>query len=191
MTAKNLMIDYLYRDADNYKVWNTVVLNGTLTEKQIADIIGVLNDGEYFIPSQVGLPEQRFEKLSGADHCWFELSPESFNDVDDKPTVDLTATELYENFMKIKSIGWDDTKFPLCVDDVCIDDDDEDEDDAEDDAEEGETSLSYIIDIDSCTPEQLKELHRLFDEFEQNLDAVGVEFAAYEREGEYGLMVPR
>lgn len=53
----NTCISYLYRDACNYKIHNEVIINGVLTSAQIDSIMDCLLDGEYFIPSQVGLPE--------------------------------------------------------------------------------------------------------------------------------------
>ena len=64
----NTRICYLYRDSDNYKVHNMCVIHGELTDSQIDQILECCDMGEYFIPSQVGLPgststAQRFLKL--------------------------------------------------------------------------------------------------------------------------------
>lgn len=59
----NTKITYLYRDADNYKQFNEVIVNGCLTEEQKRKIISCLNSKEYFIPRQVCFPEIRFEKI--------------------------------------------------------------------------------------------------------------------------------
>ena len=68
----NTQIRYLYRDASNYKVENECVVTGTFTQEQIAQIMDCCDLGEYFIPSQVGLPEQRFDRYDPEeDHCWF------------------------------------------------------------------------------------------------------------------------
>ena len=42
----NTKIEYLYRDADNYKVWNTCVVCGEITEQQKETIINSLDGGE-------------------------------------------------------------------------------------------------------------------------------------------------
>jgi len=57
----NTKIEYLYRDASNYKVYNECVVKGIVTAEQRKEIVDCLNEGEYFIPSQVGLPEKRFD----------------------------------------------------------------------------------------------------------------------------------
>lgn len=104
----NTRISYLYRDAANYKVLNSVVISGELSDKQIEVIIGCLDEEGYFIPSQVGLPEVKFEDTNEDDHCWFELDKKGFEKTDEEPTVEINANELYERFMKAKD-NWDDS----------------------------------------------------------------------------------
>lgn len=102
----NTKIDYLYRDGSNYKMPNHQIVEGVLTDCQIKEIMASCDDGEYFVPRQVGLPEERFGEVCDDDHAWFEMQRISI--VDEKPTVDLTAEELYQNF--IKAFGnWDET----------------------------------------------------------------------------------
>ena len=71
---------------DNYKVWNTCVVCGEITEQQKETIINSLDGGEYFIPSKVGLPEKRFENYDAeVDHDWFELQKDGFDDTRSAP----------------------------------------------------------------------------------------------------------
>lgn len=70
-TKLNTKIEYLYRDASNWKRWNTVIVKGVITTEQVGVIMDCLHDGEYFIPQQIGLPEVRFETQNEDDHCWF------------------------------------------------------------------------------------------------------------------------
>lgn len=105
----NTKIHYLYRDADNYKMPNRCVISGEMTEAQIAQIMDCLDEGEYFIPCQVGLPEERFEKTDPqADHCWFELSADGFELTGDPSDLPLTASQLVQNFLTAKD-RWDDS----------------------------------------------------------------------------------
>lgn len=68
----NTKLNYLYRDADNYKMPNSCVVIGEISEAQIAEVISCLDCGEYFIPQQVGLPEKRFDRFDEeVDQCWF------------------------------------------------------------------------------------------------------------------------
>ena len=104
----NTKINYLYRDADNYKVYNVCVIAGELTGAEIRTIIGCCDSGEYFIPRQIGLPETRFETYDPAvDHCWFELDEDSFERTEAPANVDLTTAQLVETFAACKG-NWND-----------------------------------------------------------------------------------
>lgn len=99
---KNTKINYLYRDADNYKMHNEVVVKGKFTPEMQDTIKDALECGEYFIPSQVGLPEKRFDNCTDADHCFFELDVDNdFVVTDEEPTVELTAEELTNAFANV------------------------------------------------------------------------------------------
>lgn len=111
---KNTKINYLYRDAWNYKQLNTVIINGEITKEQIETIISYLNEGEYFIPSQVGLPEKRFDKISVSDHCWFELEADDFIITEESVTIDMTVEKLVMAFKQVNH-KWNDTGFPLVI----------------------------------------------------------------------------
>lgn len=103
----NTKIEYLYRDADNYKVWNQCVINGELSADQQKTILSCLSDGEYFIPSQVGLPEEKFDTYDEqSDHPWFELGEYSFQETHAQPTVDISANQLVRAFTRAKG-RWD------------------------------------------------------------------------------------
>ena len=99
----NTRINYLYRDADNYKMQNSCVISGTITLEQIAAIMDTLEDDEYFIPHMVGLPEQKFDTYDPqSDHPYFELGPESFEPTKARATVELTVAELVAAFAALK-----------------------------------------------------------------------------------------
>lgn len=107
----NTQIRYLYRDASNYKVENECVVAGTFTQEKIAQILDCCDLGEYFIPTQVGLPEQRFDRYDPEeDHCWFELSEDGFEETAKPATVGISAEQLVENFAAAKE-HWNDTAF--------------------------------------------------------------------------------
>lgn len=99
----NTAMEYLYRDADNYKSLNRIILKGQFTQAQSDVIYSCLDKGEYFIPRQVGLPEKRFDTFDPqSDHCWFELHPGAFTFTNEEPTVELTVDDLTQNFRKAK-----------------------------------------------------------------------------------------
>lgn len=105
----NTKISYLYRDASNYKMPNEVVIAGPITEHQISIIMDCLECRENFIPSQVGLPEERFGEWTEDDHCWFELQRCGFEATGEEPDVYITADELVGKFLEAKG-NWDDSK---------------------------------------------------------------------------------
>lgn len=109
----NTKINYLYRDADNYKVHNVCVVEGTLTKQQIKGIIDCCNDGEYFIPRQIGLPEKRFDSYDPAvDHCWFEIDESCFEQTASPSNIAMTAQQLMEQFAVCKN-NWDDRELKM------------------------------------------------------------------------------
>lgn len=97
----NTRMCYLYRDANNYKVHNEVILKGAISAEQISSIIGCLNEGEFFVPSAVGLPEEKFSEEKMSDHPWFTLEEDDFEATDEEPTVNLTTEKLLGNFLRM------------------------------------------------------------------------------------------
>lgn len=99
----NTKISYLYRDASNYKVPNECIVRGLLTDEQTKAILDCL-DMDNFIPSQVGLPERRFDRFDPEeDTCWFELYESGFEPTDAEATVDLSVDELVSHFLSKKN----------------------------------------------------------------------------------------
>lgn len=109
----NTKIEYLYRDADNYKVWSVCVISGELTKEQRQTIHDCLDMGEFFIPGAVGLPENRFPDITEADHCWFEMCADPFEDTMAEPNVEITADELVAAFLRCKD-NWPESEFAVC-----------------------------------------------------------------------------
>lgn len=72
-------LEYMYRDAGNYKAYGTVLLSGSIDPSDRRDIVSKMDDGLYFIAEQVGLPTlyHELEKWSSGptrdDHCWHEF----------------------------------------------------------------------------------------------------------------------
>ena len=102
----NTRLHYLYRDACNYKVFFDPVLPGPLTEEQYQAIRSCLYEGEYFIPSQIGLSDDRNQTYDPEiDHPWFEL--QYTEPTDAPPTVaHPTTEELVKAFLAAKD-SWD------------------------------------------------------------------------------------
>lgn len=99
----NTRVEYLYRDADNYKQFAWVVLGGEITPEERAHITAALNDGEFFIPSQVGLedlqPHMPLFPNPESDHVWHELDTDlGITLVDYPPTQNLDVHEFTSKF---------------------------------------------------------------------------------------------
>jgi len=107
----NTKLEYMYRDADNYKESETVIFSGKLTRVQIKNIFGNCEGDNTFIPQQVGLEPlyprlQRFDSKDwDVDHPWHELL--SIEPTKEEPTSEVTATEFYQKFMNVDK--WDDS----------------------------------------------------------------------------------
>lgn len=115
----NTKIGYLYRDADNYKVWNECVIEGTLTQEQKQKILDSRFDGEWFIPHLVGLPEQQFEEWDDqSDHPYFELYEDSFKETALAPTVKVKAADLVNAFERCNQTDWSEPAYKQTLDDM-------------------------------------------------------------------------
>lgn len=96
-------INYLYRDASNYKKANFIIVPGRYSTEQIQSIIGSLFDGGWFIPSKVGFPEEKIDDTETEDdHPWFELCADDFEDSDEAPQIDKTPEEIVQLFLDNK-----------------------------------------------------------------------------------------
>jgi hypothetical protein len=108
----NTRLHYLYRDGSNYKTGADVVLAGNLSTEQIDAIVAKLDDGEHFIPSQVGLIDLQPNlqvwdtKPSEDDHAWHALERDDIEATADAPTTELTAAELAAAFAAVE---WDES----------------------------------------------------------------------------------
>ena len=112
----NTKVEYLYRDADNYKENNEVIVSGEYTEDQKRAILKSLEEsdgrGGYFIPEQIGLEIHRpGDEITDADHCYCELYEYDFYLTDKEPTDDRSITELTQDFIKVGRDGWDAAKY--------------------------------------------------------------------------------
>lgn len=111
----NTRIDYLYRDASNYKCQQTFVVEGRISQDQIESILGCLDGQEFFIPEQLDMPLIRNWTVSEDDHPWCELDSRSFSFTDAAPDVPgFTVDELVKKFQDAKG-AWDDVTYSPVV----------------------------------------------------------------------------
>jgi len=73
------VMEYMYRDANNFKAFGQLLISGKLTDENIIEIKSFLDSGEYFIAEQVGIPtlySQLWKYSNGptvADHAYHEF----------------------------------------------------------------------------------------------------------------------
>ena len=97
----NTELNYTYRDASNYKTYNSVVLEGIMTTEMFEEMKSCCEDGiDLFIPEQLGLDLIRDWRTTEDDHPYAELT--DFELVPNKPTTDITVDELLRRFRLAK-----------------------------------------------------------------------------------------
>lgn len=74
------MVEYLYRDASNYKAWGGVVLNGQYSEALEVRVRAALEAEVFFLAERLKFPDLREKLMSWSggqpnedDHEWHEL----------------------------------------------------------------------------------------------------------------------
>jgi hypothetical protein len=106
---ENTEITYQYRDADNYKQYESVIFYGSLTPDEIGRIMAKADHSAgnpAFIPSQVGMEDLQPRMTSfpsTSDHVWHEL--ESIELTDNEPTIETTAKQVLAQFENVTE--WD------------------------------------------------------------------------------------
>lgn len=112
MRPMNTMFHILYRDAHNYKAIGGATVAG-FDPDAISRIEAALDEGQFFIPRQVGLERPRFtfgRKFDPeVDHPWCELTLEA---TDRNPTDPRTIFELADAFEAVK---WDEAHEDLLL----------------------------------------------------------------------------
>lgn len=106
----NTLLAYLYRDADNYKEWGSIVFSGEITDDLRNRFVRALEGEEFFIADQIRVPEvfPNTWPIYAADHCWhafsdFELTAEAPND-----RFSRTIEEFVREVERADSDGWRD-----------------------------------------------------------------------------------
>ena len=79
-----------------------------MNEAEMKEIWDCLEEGTYFLPGQVGLPDDNRYSGTEDDLDWFEL--ENITITNREPTVNLSAQDLLQRFQKAKD-AWDLVKY--------------------------------------------------------------------------------
>ena len=97
----NTRFEYMYRDGENYKQYAEVVIKGALTPEQLRPY---LYDGQFFLPSEVGLEDLQEYPYRHYDHIWHE--PVAADPTNDAPTVEVRAEDLVARFQHAGRTKW-------------------------------------------------------------------------------------
>lgn len=111
----NVEIAYMYRDGDNFKQSETIVIKGPVGPGELRLLSHVLDEAQYFIPGQIGLPDLQ-ERFNGGqaqwnderDHVWHELGNVSFTDL--KATCEVPWDTVRSHLLQVllaRNNGWD------------------------------------------------------------------------------------
>ena len=94
-------IEYLYRDAGNWKQYNEFIVSGALA---LSDLKPYLHDGEFFIPGELGLDNLFPVPFDEDDHPWHEILV--ITETSEPPTVSFDSKELISRFQKAAKYKW-------------------------------------------------------------------------------------
>lgn len=109
----NTEFNYLYRDASNYKKWGSVIFSGAPDDLEAfeTEFRAFLDDGDFFIASQVDVPEVFLYAAGGFalnedDHCFHEF--DSFELTDKEPTdeQDRSIMDFFEAVKEANEQSW-------------------------------------------------------------------------------------
>lgn len=104
----NTRFEYLYRDASNYKNWGEIIFAGEFDEALATRLRNSLYGGEWFIASQVRLPELFFIEypIDDDDHCWHEFTSLTLTDSSPTDVHERKITGFILETERAASEGW-------------------------------------------------------------------------------------
>jgi hypothetical protein len=97
---KNTKIEYMYRDASNYKFYGEFIVYSKLS---LTDIQPYLFDAEFFVPHKVDLQHLLNLPINDDDHYLHSFV--SFNDTTNSQVI-CTAGEMIRKFKDAYETGW-------------------------------------------------------------------------------------
>lgn len=107
------VLEYLYRDASNYKAWGKLLLSGIPSQSDIEALRTCLESDVYFVAEQVGIPAiyKELWNLSGGrtsdDHAVHEFVALRVASVKERKALPLFG-ELPSLLMMFKAVSkWD------------------------------------------------------------------------------------
>lgn len=105
----NTKFNYLYRDASNCKKWGSVIFSGTPYDLEAfeTEFKAFLSDGDFFIASQIDVPEVFLSTTGNDGHCFYEF--DCFEITYKEPT-DEQGRSIEDFFDAVKAAneqGWE------------------------------------------------------------------------------------
>ncbi len=102
----NIRLEYLYRDAGNYKNWGEVVFSNP-QNIDVASVVSsaekVLIDQTYFFAEKAAIPNLYFQERDDEfDHSWHEVH--AFHETNDHPS-DLLGRDIKEFIGSLQSVS--------------------------------------------------------------------------------------
>lgn len=105
----NTKVEYLYRDASNWKQFGECVVSGSVTLNEIKQF---LHDGKFFIPAELGLKNLFPVPFGNDDHVWHEIC--FVEPTNEPPTVSFDSKELIRRFQESAENEWNEYKWTEC-----------------------------------------------------------------------------
>ena len=117
------VLEYLYRDANNFKAFGELLVHGTISKDYITEIESYLDFSEYFVAEQVNIPtlySQLWKYSNGqtqADHAYHEFSLLRPATDDEIASLDLwgEASILLDAFRTANQQSWDCSQSVHCA----------------------------------------------------------------------------
>ena len=117
------VIEYLYRDANNFKAFGEILVSGNISEDYITEMKSYLDSGEFFVAEQVNIPtlySQLWKYSNGptiADHAFHEFSSLRLATKNEIASLDLwgEASVLLDTFRMASQQSWDCSQSVHCA----------------------------------------------------------------------------
>lgn len=116
------VMEYMYRDANNFKAFGEILLSGIISDNDIAEIKSLLDSGEFFVAEQLRVPvlySQLWKYSNGptvadhASHEFFGFRPATVKEISTMKLWGNVST-LIERFRCIDT-HWDCTQSVHCL----------------------------------------------------------------------------
>lgn len=103
---KNTRINYLYRDASNYKKHNEVIVPGFLQKNRYVQLLIVCKVGSISFPAKF-ICRKSDSVIEQKHHPWFELNEDGFEETEAEATCYISPEDLVKLFLERKK-EWQD-----------------------------------------------------------------------------------